>query len=103
MFDGLLGELHELKRAYRGDGDLSSEALDVAVCAYRIATEGDGGGNQKMPFVPDWMAWGADAPAVANEVPDATVWAQVDDEFGKQHSILNAKFPLGTKFKVFAP
>lgn len=45
MFDGLLGELAELRRAYGGDGDVRSEALDVAVCAFRIAVEGDTGGN----------------------------------------------------------
>lgn len=62
MFDGLLGEVHELKRAYQGDGDIRAEAFDVAVCAYRIATEGDEGENQKIDFVPDWMAWGAASP-----------------------------------------
>src|SRR5690606_8291269 len=45
MFDGLMGEVDELRRAYGGDGDIRAEAFDVAVCAYRIATEGDAGGN----------------------------------------------------------
>lgn len=45
MFDGLIGEVEELRRAYGGDGDIRAEAFDVAVCAYRIATEGDAGGN----------------------------------------------------------
>jgi hypothetical protein len=45
MFDGLMGEVDELRRAYAGDGDVRAEAFDVAVCAYRIATEGDAGGN----------------------------------------------------------
>lgn len=62
MFDGLLGEVHELKRAYKGDGNLKAEALDVAVCAYRIAIEGDEGGNLKLDQVPDWMAWNAPVP-----------------------------------------
>lgn len=62
MFDGLLGEVHELKRAYKGDGNLQAEALDVAVCAYRIAMEGDEGGNLKLDQVPDWMAWNAPVP-----------------------------------------
>lgn len=48
MFDGLIGELHELRRAYGGDGDVRAEAFDVAVCAYRIATEGDAGGNSLL-------------------------------------------------------
>lgn len=64
MFDGLLGEVHELKRAYEGDGSIRSEALDVAVCAFRIAQEGDAGGNEKLSCVPDWLAWGAAAPVV---------------------------------------
>ncbi len=63
MFDGLLGEIHELKRAYKGDGDVKSEALDVAVCAYRIATEGDEGGNVKIDSIPDYMAWGQPPPS----------------------------------------
>lgn len=62
MFDGLLGEIHELKRAYAGDGDVRAEALDVAVCAYRIATEGDQGSNEKIGLVPDDFAWGAKVP-----------------------------------------
>jgi len=45
MFDGLMGEVDELRRAYAGDGDVRAEAFDVAVCAFRIATEGDAGGN----------------------------------------------------------
>jgi len=45
MFDGLIGEVDELRRAYAGDGDIRAEAFDVAVCAFRIATEGDAGGN----------------------------------------------------------
>ncbi len=45
MFDALVGELSELRRAYAGDGDPRAEALDVAVCAFRIAAEGDAGGN----------------------------------------------------------
>jgi hypothetical protein len=65
MFDGLLGEAHELKRAYGGEGDIRAEAFDVAVCAYRIATEGDEGGNQKLEHVPDWMAWGSAPPPAA--------------------------------------
>jgi hypothetical protein len=60
MLDGLLGEVHELKRAYNGDGDIRSEAFDVAVCAYRIAVEGDAGGNNKLSSIPDSFAWGAD-------------------------------------------
>lgn len=62
MFDGLLGEVHELKRAYKGYGNREAEALDVAVCAYRIAMEGDEGGNLKLDQVPDWMAWNAPVP-----------------------------------------
>lgn len=64
LFDATLGEIHELKRAYKGDGDVRAEAFDVAVCAYRIATEGDGGDNEKLNFVPDWMAWGQDHPQI---------------------------------------
>lgn len=45
MFDALAGEVCELGRAYAGDGDQRAEALDVAVCAFRIAAEGDAGGN----------------------------------------------------------
>lgn len=60
MLDGLLGEVHELKRAYNGDGDIRSEAFDVAVCAYRIAVEGDAGGNKKLSSIPDSFAWDAD-------------------------------------------
>lgn len=48
MFDGLLGEVDELRRAYGGDGDIRAEALDVAVCAFRIAVEGDSGGNTML-------------------------------------------------------
>lgn len=48
MFDGLMGEVDELRRAYNGDGDIRAEAFDVAVCAYRIATEGDDGGNTML-------------------------------------------------------
>jgi hypothetical protein len=58
MLDGLLGELHELKRAYKGDGDVCAEAFDVAVCAYRLAVEGDSGGNKKLDLIPDSFAWG---------------------------------------------
>lgn len=72
MFDGLLGEVHELKRAYAGDGERRAEAFDVAVCAYRIATEGDAGGNAKLLHIPDWMAWDAAAPAA---MPDVEVVA----------------------------
>jgi hypothetical protein len=73
MFDGLLGEVHELKRAYSGDGDVRAEAFDVAVCAYRIATEGDEGGNEKLAAVPDCFAWGAGnaLPADKNMIPAA--------------------------------
>lgn len=64
MFDGLMGEVDELRRAYNGDGDIRAEAFDVAVCAYRIATEGDDGGNtmleqpapQAAPAVRDVLA-----------------------------------------------
>lgn len=64
MFDGLMGEVDELRRAYNGDGDIRAEAFDVAVCAYRIATEGDDGGNtmleqpaaQAAPAVLDMLA-----------------------------------------------
>lgn len=54
MFDGLMGELDELRRAYNGDGDIRAEALDVAVCAFRIAVEGDAGANSRLtaPSVP---------------------------------------------------
>lgn len=48
MFDGLLGEVDELRRAYLGDGDQRAEAFDVAVCAFRIAVEGDAGDNQRL-------------------------------------------------------
>lgn len=48
MFDGLMGEIDELRRAYGGDGDITAEALDVAVCALRIALEGDAGGNERL-------------------------------------------------------
>lgn len=48
MFDGLIGEVYELKCAYSGDGDIRAEAFDVAVCAFRIATEGDAGGNTML-------------------------------------------------------
>lgn len=48
MFDGLMGEVDELRRAYAGDGDMRAEAFDVAVCAFRIATEGDAGGNTAL-------------------------------------------------------
>ena len=72
MFDGLLGEIHELKRAYEGDGNIRSEALDVAVCAFRIAQEGDAGGNEKLSTLPDWLAWGAAAPSAEPMV--ATAW-----------------------------
>jgi hypothetical protein len=46
MFDGLNGEINELRLAYAGDGNITAEALDVAVIAFRIATEGDAGGNE---------------------------------------------------------
>jgi hypothetical protein len=52
MFDGLMGEIDELRRAYAGDGDMRAEAFDVAVCAYRIATEGDAGGNVLLATPP---------------------------------------------------
>ncbi len=52
MFDGLMGEVDELRRAYAGDGDVRAEAFDVAVCAYRIATEGDAGGNTLLDTPP---------------------------------------------------
>jgi hypothetical protein len=52
MFDGLMGEVDELRRAYAGDGDVRAEAFDVAVCAYRIATEGDAGGNTLLATPP---------------------------------------------------
>jgi len=52
MFDGLMGEIDELRRAYAGDGDVRAEAFDVAVCAYRIATEGDAGGNALLTTPP---------------------------------------------------
>jgi hypothetical protein len=71
MFDGLLGEVHELKRAYHGDGDVRAEAFDVAVRAYRIATEGDDGNNTKTHHVPDWMAWSEAAPAQPAQGPVA--------------------------------
>lgn len=48
MLDALIGEIEELKRAYKGDGDIESEALDVAAVAYRIAVEGDKGGNKNV-------------------------------------------------------
>ena len=48
MFDGLMGEIDELRRAYAGDGDIRAEAFDVAVCAFRIATEGDAGGSARL-------------------------------------------------------
>ena len=41
MLEGLYGEISELIRAYKGDGNVRDEAFDVAVVAYRIATEGD--------------------------------------------------------------
>jgi hypothetical protein len=66
MLDGLCGELHELKRAYQGDGDVRAEAFDVAVCAYRLAVEGDSGGNRKLGLIPDAFAWGAATTARAN-------------------------------------
>lgn len=53
MFDGLIGEVEELSRAYDGDGDIPAEAFDVAVCAFRIATEGDAGGNMFLGLVKD--------------------------------------------------
>lgn len=52
MFDGLMGEVSELRRAYHGDGDITAEALDVAVCALRIALEGDDGGNLRLDDSP---------------------------------------------------
>jgi hypothetical protein len=52
MFDGLMGEVDELRRAYAGDGDVRAEAFDVAVCAFRIATEGDAGGNALLDTPP---------------------------------------------------
>lgn len=82
MFDGLLGEVHELKRAYQGDGDVRAEAFDVAVCAYRIATEGDEGENQKIDFVPDWMAWGATnpTPEAVRKLVDIVQRIQMSDQ-----------------------
>jgi hypothetical protein len=53
MFDGLMGEVDELRRAYAGDGDVRAEAFDVAVCAFRIATEGDAGGNSTLAAKPE--------------------------------------------------
>ena len=48
MLDALIGELEELKSAYHDDGDIESEALDVAAVAFRIASEGDKGGNKNV-------------------------------------------------------
>lgn len=48
MFDGLMGEVDELRKAYLGNGNIREEAFDVAACAFRIATEGDAGGNLSL-------------------------------------------------------
>jgi len=48
MLDTLHEEVRELEQAYLGKGDIKSEAFDVAVAAYRIATEGDAGGNRSI-------------------------------------------------------
>lgn len=56
MLDALMGKVDELRRAYVGDGEMRAEAFDVAACAYRIATEGDSGGNTRLNAV-DVQAW----------------------------------------------
>lgn len=97
MFDGLLGEIHELKRAYEGDGDVRSEALDVAVCAFRIAQEGDSGGNEKLSHVPDWLAWGSSAPAVKQET------VAVVTNTGIHRTLEGVNLAIGTKLCADAP
>lgn len=66
MWDGLMGEVDELRRAYHGDGDQRAEAFDVAVCAFRIATEGDAGGNTLLA-----------APQQTESAPNALRWNYV--------------------------
>ena len=68
MFDGLMGELDELRRAYAGDGDRRAEAFDVAVCAYRIATEGDAGGNARLEQAPTIATFGRSDGTSAQEM-----------------------------------
>lgn len=77
MFDGLMGEVDELVRAYHGDGDVSAEALDVAVCAFRIASDGDAGGNAH----PLLTAASADEVAIYQaKGPDAPLWEDVSQD-----------------------
>lgn len=76
MFDGLMGEVDELRRAYHGDGDVRAEAFDVAVCAFRIATEGDAGGNVLL-----------DLALTAPRVPDVDALAQIIREVDGNNSL----------------
>lgn len=69
LFDGMMGEVAELARAYRGDGNVHAEALDVAACALRIAIEGDAGGNSH-PLLTGEKS-GAFSPARMIDVADA--------------------------------
>jgi hypothetical protein len=80
MFDGLMGEADELRRAYTGDGDIRAEAFDVAVCAFRIATEGDAGGNELLTQSPaQWVELTDDAVYAAAEVAWRAGWAACRD------------------------
>lgn len=45
LFDALMEQIEMLARAYHGEGDTRGAALDVAANAFRIAVEGDVGGN----------------------------------------------------------
>lgn len=100
MFDGLMGEVDELRRAYSGDGDVTAEAFDVAVCAFRIATEGDAGGNttlapdlsvmafeQKFP-PPSGIKWSDDKQRYVIE--DNDPWLQDHINCGVQNELRKA-------------
>jgi hypothetical protein len=91
MFDGLMGEVDELRRAYAGDGDIRAEAFDVAVCAYRIATEGDAGGNTLLaqpaasaePAV--WVAADTLYSAHPTCISSLAYMSQIDHDRGREY------------------
>ncbi len=62
MFDGLLAGVHDLKEVYEQERDPREAALDVASIAYRLAVDGDDGGNLKVSLVPPSFAQGAPLP-----------------------------------------
>ncbi|MYM92485.1 hypothetical protein [Duganella vulcania] len=89
MFDGLMGKVTQLGRAYRGDGDIYAEALDVAACALRIAIEGDAGGNLHPMLVGDGAGTFSPAHAVgvADKVRKALAECYQDRLLGRSSQI----------------